>query len=235
MQIIENGKLAEENPTENPTENNFEKLVQSLPRAPKTEAYRLQVGDTMDIKVRFNSELDEQVIVPPDGIISTSMAEDVLAYGRTVKEFRKALKKQYAHELKNPRISVILRSFAPNRIYVTGEVKSAGEFVTIGPSLTLLQAIARAGGLKDSASTSDIIIIRHGDGGKAMAYAVDYEAAASGESPENDAQLSAYDVVFVPRSGIANVYNYFQQFVQQFLPAAFGFSYQINPQNTVAR
>jgi len=213
-------------------QENFAKALGSPPSLPP---YFLQVGDTMDIKVRFNPELDEQVIVPPDGIISTSMAEDVLAYGRTVKEFRTELKKQYARELKNPRVAVILRSFAPNRIYVTGEVKSAGEFVTIGPSLTLMQAIARAGGLKDSASTVDIIIIRHGEGRKAEAYAVDYEAAASGESPENDVRLAAYDVVFVPRNGVSNVYSYFQQFVQQFLPAAFGFSYQLNPQNTSAR
>lgn len=208
---------------------------QNLQSAPSLPPYYLQVGDTMDIKVRFNPELNEQVTVPPDGLISTSIAEDVLAYGRTVKEFRNELKKQYRQELKNPRIAVILQNFAPNRVYVAGEVVAAGEFTSIGPSLSLLQAIARAGGLKNSASAANIIIIRHDEGGKSIAYSVDYDAATSGEKPESDVRLSPYDVVFVPRTGVANVYNYFQQFVQEFVPASFGVAYQINPQNTVSR
>ena len=207
---------------------------QNLQISPSLPPYHLQVGDTMDIKVRFNPELNEQVTIPPDGLISTSIAEDVMAYGRTVKEFRDELKKQYRQELKNPRIAVILQNFAPNRVYVAGEVVAAGEFTSIGPSLSLLQAIARAGGLKNSASVDNIIIIRHDEGGKSVAYSVDYDGATNGAKPESDVRLSPYDVVFVPRTGVANVYNYFQQFVQEFIPASFGLAYQINPQNTVS-
>ena len=43
---------------------------------------------------------------------------------------------------------MVVRSFAPTRIYVGGEVNNPGEFITVGPTLTLSQAIARAGGLK---------------------------------------------------------------------------------------
>jgi polysaccharide biosynthesis/export protein len=209
--------------------------LKSIEDAPAIAPYQLQVGDTMDIKVRLNPELNESVIVPPDGLISTVMAQDVMAYGRTVQELRGDLTKQYQEELTDPHISVIMRTFAPNRVYVTGEVALPGEFVTAGPNLTLLQAIARAGGLKNSASTDNIIIIRHGNNAPPVAYTVDYNAAKSGFYPQKDVRLAAYDVVFVPRSDIADVYLYFQQFVQQFLPASFGLSYQINPQNTVYR
>ncbi|MEQ1705399.1 MAG: polysaccharide biosynthesis/export family protein [Rickettsiales bacterium] len=205
--------------------------LKSIDEAPPPPPYLLQVGDTMDIKVRLNPELNESVIVPPDGLISTVMAEDVMAYGRSVKELRTDLIKQYQEELTEPHISVIMRSFAPNRVYVTGEVALPGEFVTAGPNLTLLQAIARAGGLKNSAGTNSIIIIRHGSNGTPTAYVVDYDAAKSGFHPEKDVRLAAYDVVFVPRSDVADVYMYFQQFVQQFLPASFGLSYQINQPN----
>lgn len=208
-----------------------ESALLDIKKAPPPDPYLLQIGDTMDIKLRLNPELNESVIIPPDGIISTTMADDVLAYGHTTKELRKELTKQYARELTDPKLSIIMRSFAPNRIYVAGEVNTPGEFVTAGPSLTLLQAIARAGDLKNSADSNNIIIIRHKNGSLPAAYSVNYKKAAGGSDPKSDVRLAAYDVVFVPRSGIADVYTYFQQFVQQFLPPSFGMSYQLNPQN----
>lgn len=204
--------------------------LKSIKEAPAPDPYLLQVGDTMDVKVKFSPELDETVTVAPDGLVSTTLANDVMAYGRTVTELRGDLREQYKKELSNPELAVVLRSFAPNRVYVTGEVNLPGEFVTVGPSLTLLQAIARAGGVKNSAGVDDIIVVRHKNGEVARAYKVDYEAARTGQDPASDVRLAAYDVVFVPRSGIGNVYLYYQQFIQQFVPANFGMGYQLNPQ-----
>lgn len=218
---------------ETPAEKNM--VLESITNAPAPPPYRLQVGDTMDVKVRLNPELNEQIIVPPDGLISTTMAEDVVALDKTVAELRDGLKAQYKTKLKNPELAIIMRSFAPNRVYVTGEVNVPGEFVTAGPSLTLLQSIARAGGLKNSAGTGNILILRHALNAPATAYLANYDAATSGKDPASDVHLAPYDVVFVPRSDIADVYLYFQQFVQQFLPANFGLGYQLNPQNTVSR
>ena len=221
--------------TPEPERNSPKEVLRSIKDAPAPDPYFLQIGDSMDIKVRLNPELNESVIIPPDGIISTTMAEDVMAYGHTTKELRKALTAQYSRELNAPKLSIIMRSFAPNRIYVAGEVTSPGEFVTAGPSLTLLQAIARAGGLKNSASPDNIVVIRHKHGEAPKAYLVDYEDAKTGRDPASDVHLAAYDVVFVPRSDIADVYTYFQQFVQQFLPPSFGMSYQLNPQSNINR
>ncbi len=209
--------------------------LKNIKTAPPPDPYLLQVGDAMDIKLRLNPELNESVVIPPDGLVSTTVAEDVMAYGRTVKELRKDLVAQYTKELQDPKISIILRSFAPNRIYVTGEVNTPGEFVTAGPSLTLLQAVSRAGGLKNSADSGSIIIVRHKNGQPPVAYSTNYAQAVSGKDPASDVRLAAYDVVYVPRSGIADVYTYFQQFVQQFLPPSFGMSYQLNPQNNISR
>jgi len=210
-------------------------ILRNIKEAPLSEPYLLQVGDTMDIKVRLNPELNESIIVPPDGLISTTMAEDVMAYGLTTRGLRSELTKQYESELTDPHLSIIMRSFAPNRVYVTGEVVLPGEFVTAGPNLTLLQAIARAGGVKNSAGVDNVIIIRHPTNAPPVAYKADYIAAKSGIDPASDVRLAAYDVVFVPRSDVADVYVYFQQFIQQFLPASFGLSYQINPQNNINR
>ena len=165
------------------------------------QPYRFQVGDVVDIKVMMSPELGDQAIVRPDGMISTTVASDVPAYGHTPAELQDELTEIYSKRLVQPRVSVIVRSFAPERIYVTGEVNAPGEFVTVGPNLTLLQAIARAGGVKNSAGTDNIIIIRRGTGEKPVAYAANYISAATGRDPASDVRLAAYDVVYVPRSG----------------------------------
>jgi hypothetical protein len=69
----------------------------------------------------------EEVTVRPDGHISTTIVHDELAYGRTVPELTDALQRDYRYELSSPRLSVVLKSFAPTRIYVGGEVTNPGE------------------------------------------------------------------------------------------------------------
>src|SRR5262245_20757883 len=133
--------------------------VPSLPPAPaqpppdtgyvsNLPPYRIQVGDVLGIRLMLNPELNEEVTVRPDGHISTTVVHDAPAYGRTVSDVATILTKGYSEELSKPRLSVVVRSFAPTRIYVGGEVNNPGEFITVGPNLTLSQAIARAGGLK---------------------------------------------------------------------------------------
>lgn len=192
-------------------------------------AYRVQVGDLLDVKLFLNPELNEEVVVRPDGMISTTLAEEIPAYNRTPAEISAALRERYRATLTDPQISVIVHTFAPNRVYVAGEVNNPGEFVTVGPNLTISQAIARAGGVKLSAAQARIFILRRGEGDKPVALQANYLDVISGKDPLADARLAQYDVVYVPRTGIYEAYTFWNQFVQQFVPMNWGFSYNINP------
>jgi polysaccharide export outer membrane protein len=191
--------------------------------------YRIQTGDVLGIRFFVNPELNDDVTVRPDGMISTSLVQDVPAYGHTPMEVTEELRQDYAKDLRKPLVSVIVKEFAPNRVYVGGEVNNPGEFITVGPNLTVLQAIARAGNVKLSAGRDKVIIIRRGKGDVPEALAVDYEGAISGKHPEADVRLAQFDVVYVPRSNIYEVYVFFNQYVQQFVPLNWGFSYNVNP------
>lgn len=191
-------------------------------------SYRAQVGDILDIRLFLNPELNEEVAVRPDGMISTTLAEDVPAVNRTPAEISADLRGRYKATLKDPRISVIVHSFAPNRIYVAGEVTNPGEFITVGPNLTISQAISRAGGVKLSAQRDRIFVIRRGPNDKPEAFSVDYLNIINGVTPQADARLAQYDVVYVPRTGIYEAWTFWNQFVQQFMPVSWGFSYNIN-------
>lgn len=198
------------------------------PIAKELPPYQIQVGDVLEIRMILNPELNESVIVRPDGMISTTLAQDIPAYGRTPSEIQESLIEAYKKNLSDPNLSVIVRTFAPTRVYVLGEVRNPGEFVSVGPNLTMLQAISRAGGVLDTADLESIIILRRGAADEPVAYSADFEAAAFGGDASSDVRLAAFDVVFVPRMGIAEAGLIYEQYIERFLPPTIGFGYNLN-------
>lgn len=194
--------------------------------------YHIQVGDVLEVRLLLNPELNEEVTVRPDGHISTTAVPDMLAYGRTPADLADSLRSVYAHDLQNPRVSVVVKSFAPTRVYVGGEVNTPGEFITVGPTLTLSQAIARAGGTKLSSDDGSVFIIRRGPDDKPEFLSVKWRALRQGRDPNADVRLAPYDVVYVPKLGVAEVYQFYNQYIGQFANPSFGFSYLLNPETT---
>lgn len=191
--------------------------------------YKIQVGDILDVRLMLNPELNEEVAVRPDGYISTTVVPDELAYGRSVAELTAALRRGYSKDLHNPRLTVEVKSFAPTRIYVGGEVTTPGEYINVGPTLTLSQAIARAGGHKPSGDIHEVFIIRRGPNDVPEFLATRYSSVIGGTEAGADVRLAPYDVVYVPKSGVAEVFTFFNQYFQQFVPISWGFSYLVNP------
>jgi polysaccharide export outer membrane protein len=204
-------------------------IAPEAPVADKLPEYKVQIGDVLDVSFYLNPEFNETVTVRPDGMISTKIIEEMFVYNKSIKEINAMLKMAYTQELKDPRVNTIVRSFAPIRIYVSGEVNTPGEYVVVGQALTLTQAIARAGGVKNSALWDKVIILRRGAGEKEQAFIADYRAATQGGDPTKDVRLAADDVIYVPRTGIDETYIKYQQHFQQFVnpSASVGASYAI--------
>ena len=164
--------------------------------------YIIQPGDQLSIKFFFNPELNEEnLIVRPDGLISLQLANEIKAAGLTPVQLKDLLAEKYTGQLKNPEIAVIARAVRePHRIYVDGQVKSPGEFEIVG-SLSVLQAIARAGGMKeDSAKASNVQVIRRDQDGQAFVIILDLDSALSGGDLSQDIRLLPSDHVYVPKS-----------------------------------
>ena len=191
--------------------------------------YRIQPGDQMDVKLFYNPELNESVTVRPDGRISLQLAHEILAAGLTPAELIQVLKQNYARELDQPEITVILRNFAGQRIYVDGEVNKPA-LVPLSAAMTVLQSIAVAGGLKDSARTSEVVVIRRGPEGQPRVFAVDLSRVLDGTDTGQDVALMPFDVVYVPKSPVANVNVWIDQYLRKNLPVSFGLNYDINNQ-----
>lgn len=189
--------------------------------------YRIQPGDQMDIKFYYTPELNESVAVRPDGRVSLQLAHDIPAAGLTPAELTQTLTKSYAHELGHPVITVIMRSFSGQHIYVDGEVNKPA-LVPLVADMTVLQSISVAGGLKDSARATEIVVMRRGPDSKPQVFTLDLTRVLDGTDTGQDMILIPFDVVYVPKSPIANVNLWIDQYLRKNIPTSFGLGYQIN-------
>ncbi len=194
-----------------------------------TPTYRIQVGDVLSIRLLLNQDLNEDVTVRPDGHISTTIVHDERAANRTVPELIRVLNEGYTRYLRQPHVSVIVKTVAPIRIFVGGEVALPGEQSVVGTAPTLAQAIARAGGLKLSGDESRVFLVRRGENDTPMYLATRYDGVMNGTEPAADIRLAPFDVVMVPKLGIAEVYRWYYEYIQQFANPNFTFSYLLNP------
>ena len=190
------------------------------------QEYRIQVGDQLDIKFFYNPELNELVMVRPDGRISLQLVHEVRVAGLTPSELTDSLTQKYAPQLKKPEITVIVRSFGAHKVYVDGEVNKSGMFPLMG-LMTVTQAISQAGGVKDTARTKEVVVIRHGENNKRLALQVNVEKVIDGTDMSQDIVLKPFDVVYVPRTSIANVDIWVDQYIRKILPVTIstGFGY----------
>jgi polysaccharide biosynthesis/export protein len=193
-----------------------------------TGEYRIQIGDALDIKFFYHSELNESVIVRPDGRISLQLVYEVQAAGLSPEQLRQTLREKYEPQISKPEIAVIVRSFNAQKVYVDGEVAKPGLIPLAGP-MTVLQSIASAGGLKDTARSNEIILIRRGPENRPASIPVNVEKAIDGSDPSQDLALQPADIVFVPKSPIANVNLWIDQYIRKNIPINFGLYYNLVP------
>ena len=203
--------------------------VPNLPPGPNAalvpQSYLVQPGDTLDVKFVKNPELNEQPTVAPDGRISMLYAPNLLVAGKSTNAVRHELSDAYAKQLKDPGLSVGIKGAVTWKVYVAGEVQTPGEIDGTGPPPSLIQAIAHAGGMLDSGDPSKVVLVRRSDDNQKKAYLMNYDAAARGEKPSDDVQLANYDVLFVPKTGVADVYTAYNQYFKQFLPSNIGLNF----------
>jgi protein involved in polysaccharide export with SLBB domain len=192
--------------------------------------YIIQPEDKLDIKFFFNSELNETVTVRPDGKISLQFVDEVQAAGLKPSELDDILTKKYASQFAKPDLTVIVRTFAGQRIYVGGEVNREGLQIFSG-RLTPLQAVFNAGGFKETANAKNTLVIRKGPGNAPIPIRLNLAELMKGKISQESFLLQPDDIVYVPKTGIAKA----NQFVSQYIADLFmirgvslGFNYELN-------
>ena len=133
-------------------------LLGFVRRRPAQTDYRIGPQDVLTITVFGEAELSGKYTVEQDGTFTFPLVGRVKAGGVTLREFEQELKKQLADGfLKNPQVSIAIETYRSQRILVMGEVRSPGEYQLTG-DMTLLAALARAGGTTPAASREALIV-----------------------------------------------------------------------------
>ncbi len=158
------------------------------------ETYILGPGDTIEVQVFGDPDLSRSVTIKPDGTISLPLIGEVKAAGNTTTQLSGQLIKLYSKYLKSPSISVVVREFRVDRVYVLGQVVRPGEYA-LRPGVSILELVASAGGPTNRADLAKAVIIR----GKTETIPVNFlEVFVRSKSP--DVKLLAGDVLFLPET-----------------------------------
>lgn len=194
--------------------------------APGGQEYRVGVGDELNFRFTYVAELNTAATVRSDGRISLPLIGEIEAAGMTLAELTDRVEKQMATHLRRPQLVINVQAGAVRRIFVGGEVTRPSMQQLAGP-LTVLQAVMMAEGLRESAQPAKTIVLRRAPDGTAKVLQVDLDAVMDGSDLAQDVPLQAYDVVIVPRSGIANLGRWVDQYIKRVIPFSLGFSYTI--------
>jgi polysaccharide export outer membrane protein len=184
-------------------------------------AYRFYPGDQIDVATPTAPELNRSVTVGPDGRISMPLIGPVMAADRTAGQLEAELSHAFAGQLVRPIVEVSLKQAGPQRVLVGGEVGTPG-WVEMNGDLDALRAAIAAGGIKPSAKLTEVVIIRRGADGRPMRRVVDLSRALHDPAHADLVPLRRYDIVYVPRSSMAEAGVFMGQ-VRDLIP--FGFSY----------
>jgi polysaccharide export outer membrane protein len=159
----------------------------------RTSPYRLRAGDPVVVNLRDILPRDETIedIIDETGAINLPLIGRVVAAGRTTSELENEVQKRYIDEqyFKKITVNVVMPS---QSYYVRGEVKAPGRFPLV-TGVTMMQAIATAGGYTDWADPKKVKVMR---GDKVM----EYNARDLEKLPEKDPDVEPGDVIVVPRT-----------------------------------
>jgi polysaccharide export outer membrane protein len=164
------------------------------PALPQAE-YQIGKEDVVIVEVWKDPALSAKVPVRPDGKISVPMIGDVVAEGRTATDLKREIAERLKPFVEQPVVAVMVSEVNASRCYVLGEVAHPGAFPVRGP-LTVLQALALAGGPTEFANQRSVVVIRHDPQGRQTRYKVDARDVIAGNAPA--IQLVAGDTVYVP-------------------------------------
>jgi polysaccharide biosynthesis/export protein len=167
----------------------------AAPAVTASDSYVIGASDVLVITVWKEATLSGTILVRPDGMISLALLGDVQASGLTPLQLAEQISTKLKKYIQDPNVSVVVNQIHSKVIYLLGEVVKRGP-VEMTPGMTVLQAIASAGGLTDFANKKKIYILRN-DSGSQQRIPVNYKEALKGNS-ESDLVLKPGDTIVIP-------------------------------------
>jgi polysaccharide export outer membrane protein len=175
-----------------------------LPPAPTSAgtqdySYIVGSGDSLNITVWRNPELNMTVTVRPDGKISTPLINDLVVQGKTPAQIQEDIQKGLGKYVIDPNVSVVVTGFVgpySQQIRVIGEA-ARPQFLPYKQQMTLLDVMIAVGGLTDFAAGNDATILRTSEHTQ---YAVRLKDLIKRGDISANVEMKPGDVLIIPQS-----------------------------------
>ncbi|MFH1219810.1 MAG: polysaccharide biosynthesis/export family protein [Candidatus Eisenbacteria bacterium] len=199
---------------------------------PEREPYKIGLGDALDVRFLYYPLYNVSLTVRPDGMITVPYVGQINVEGMSPLELESIIRSRYAEILTSPEVAVIVDKSSYQQVFIFGEVARPGAYDLRGP-MTVLDAIASAGGLTSLGKKDSVVLIRKSKGEEFTGTKINLGKILDGHG--SNAYMMARDVVYVPRSTIADIDLFVDQFFGRLLPVWYFYIYGkevINPKAT---
>jgi protein involved in polysaccharide export with SLBB domain len=178
--------------------------------------YRIEPGDTIQLRYTFHPDMNQETVVLPDGKIGVQLVGEITVSAMTTTQLEKFLVQKTSDHLRDPEVVVSVTKFAEKTVYIGGEVQKPGT-IPYRKGLSPLQAIIAAGGFLESARIDSVILIRTGGlDNEFISRKLNLTESVSGI--KEPVILAPHDVVYVPRTGIAEANIWVKQHITDLFP-----------------
>jgi polysaccharide biosynthesis/export protein len=160
-------------------------------------SYVIGNADVLAITVWKEPDVSRSVPVRPDGRISLPLVGEIQATGRTPLQLEEEITAKLQTYINKPEVTVIVQEINSEKFNVLGRVLKPGSYPLSG-SVTVLDAIAAAGGFQDFAKQKSIYILRSNPAGGQSRMTFNYKDVIKGKHPEQNIKLEPSDTIVVP-------------------------------------
>jgi len=163
----------------------------------RPDAYIIGAEDVLSVYVWKEPDMSKSVPVRPDGMISLPLIGEVKAAGYTPVQLQGVLADAMKKYVSDPQVTVVIEKVASLNFNIVGEVNKPG-YYPLTRRLTVLDAIALAGGFKDFAKTKKVCVLWTSANGAEQRIPFNYNEVIKGKNSQQNIDLQPRDTIVVP-------------------------------------
>jgi polysaccharide export outer membrane protein len=161
------------------------------------DSYIIGAEDVLSVNVWKEPEMSRTIPVRPDGMISLPLIGEIKAVGYTPVQLQDIIAESMKKMISDPQVTVIVEKIGSLNFNIVGEVARPGYF-PLTRRMTVLDAIAMAGGFKDFAKTKKVYVLRTTANGTQARLPFNYKDVIKGKNQQQNIELQPRDTIVVP-------------------------------------